>query len=86
MSLLMCAAMLLSASSGVTPVLAEALVQEATPCEAEYSVPNARIVSLYKDAGVEQTFYFGLRLDEFGVWQLIELAENEVGEDTLVQK
>ena len=31
MSLLMCAAMLLSASSGVTPVLYEALVQEATP-------------------------------------------------------
>ena len=37
-------------------------------------------------AGVEQTYYFGLRLDEFGVWQLIERAENEVGEDTLVQK
>lgn len=31
MSLLMCAAMLLSVSSGATPVLAEALVQEATP-------------------------------------------------------
>ena len=36
--------------------------------------------------GVEQTYYFGLRLDEFGLWQMIELAENEVGEDTLVQK
>ena len=31
MSLLMCAAMLLSASSGATPVLDEALVQEASP-------------------------------------------------------
>ena len=36
--------------------------------------------------GVEQTYYFGLRLDEFGVWQLIELNATEVGEDTLVQK
>lgn len=36
--------------------------------------------------GVEQTYYFGLRLDEFGLWQMIELAENEVGEETLVQK
>ena len=35
---------------------------------------------------MEQTYYFGLRLDEFGVWQMIELAENEVGEETLVQK
>ena len=86
MSLLMCAAMLLSASSGVTPERAAALVQEATPSAAEYTHPNARIVSFNKDAGVEQTYYFGLRLDEFGVWQLIELAENEVGEDTLVQK
>ena len=48
--------------------------------------PNARIVSFNKDAGVEQTYYFGLRLDEFGVWQLIELNATEVGEDTLVQK
>ena len=48
--------------------------------------PNARIVSFNKDDGVEQTYYFGLRLDEFGLWQMIELAENEVGEDTLVQK
>ena len=86
MSLLMCAAMLLSASSGVTPVLAEALVQEATPSEAECTHPNARIVSFNKDAGVEQTYYFCLRLDEFGVWQLIELNATEVGEDTLVQK
>ena len=36
--------------------------------------------------GVEQTYYFGLRLDEFGLWQMVELAETEVGEDTLVQK
>lgn len=86
MSLLMCAAMLLSASSGVTSVLAEALVQEATPSEAECTHPNARIVSVNKDAGVEQTYYFGLRLDEFGVWQLIELNATEVGEKTLVQK
>ena len=86
MSLLMCAAMLLSASSGVTPVLAEALVQEATPSEAECTHPQARIVSFNKEAGVEQTYYFGLRLDEFGVWQLIELNATEVGEDTLVQK
>ena len=86
MSLLMCAAMLLSASSGVTPVLDEALVQEATPSEAECTHPNAHIVSFNKDAGVEQTYYFGLRLDEFGVWQLIELNATEVGEDTLVQK
>ncbi len=86
MSLLMCAAMLLSASSGATPVLAEALVQEAMPSEAECTHPNARIVSFNEDAGVEQTYYFGLRLDEFGLWQLIELNATEVGEDTLVQK
>lgn len=67
-------------------VLDEALVQEAMPSEAECTHPNARIVSFNKDAGVEQTYYFGLRLDEFGLWQMIELAENEVGEDTLVQK
>ena len=36
--------------------------------------------------GVEQTYYFGLRLDEFGLWQVIELNATEVGEDTLVQK
>ena len=36
--------------------------------------------------GVEQTYYFGLRLDEFGLWQMIELNATEVGEDTLVQK
>lgn len=42
-------------------------------------------VCSYCDA-MEQTYYFGLRLDEFGLWQMIELAENEVGEDTLVQK
>ena len=36
--------------------------------------------------GVEQTYYFGLRLDEYGIWQMVELAETEVGEDTLVQK
>lgn len=86
MSLPMCVAMLLSASSGAMPVLAEALVQEATPSEAEYTHPNARIVSFNKDAGVEQTYYFGLRLDEFGLWQMIELNATEVGEETLVQK
>ena len=86
MSLLMCAAMLLSASSGVTPVLDEAPVQEAMPSEAECTHPNAGIVPFNKDAGVEQTYYFGLRLDEFGVWQLIELNATEVGEKTLVQK
>ena len=86
MSLLMCAAMLLSASSGVTPVLDEAFVQEAMPSEAECIHPNARIVSFNKDAGVEQTYYFGLRLDEFGLWQMIELNATEVGEKTLVQK
>ena len=58
----------------------------ATPSEAECTHPNAHIVSFNKDAGVEQTYYFGLRLDEFGVWQLIELNATEVGEDTLVQK
>ena len=42
-------------------------------------------VCSYCDA-MGQTYYFGLRLDEFGLWQMIELAENEVGEDTLVQK
>lgn len=36
--------------------------------------------------GVEQTYYFGLRLDEFGLWQMIELNATEVGEETLVQK
>lgn len=46
---------------------------------------NVMTVKMTVD-GVEQTYYFGLRLDEFGLWQLIELAENEVGEDTLVQK
>lgn len=46
---------------------------------------NVMTVKMTVD-GVEQTYYFGLRLDEFGLWQMIELAENEVGEDTLVQK
>ena len=46
---------------------------------------NVMTVKMTVD-GVEQTYYFGLRLDEFGLWQMIELAENEVGEETLVQK
>ena len=46
---------------------------------------NVMTVKMTVD-GVEQTYYFGLRLDEFGLWRMIELAENEVGEDTLVQK
>lgn len=46
---------------------------------------NVMTVKMTVD-GVEQTYYFGLRLDEFGLWQLIELNATEVGEKTLVQK
>ena len=90
MSLPMCVAMLLSASSGAMPVLAEALVQEATPSEAEYTHPNARIVSFNKDAGVEQNVYVEFAdvsaKDPGLIAEAAEQAENEVGEDTLVQK
>lgn len=55
-----------------------------TRYERHYHV-NVMTVKMTVD-GVEQTYYFGLRLDEFGVWQLIELNATEVGEDTLVQK
>lgn len=54
-------------------------------CDNVYYHVNVMTVKMTVD-GVEQTYYFGLRLDEFGLWQMIELAENEVGEDTLVQK
>lgn len=55
-----------------------------TRYERHYHV-NVMTVKMTVD-GVEQTYYFGLRLDEFGLWQMIEMNATEVGEDTLVQK
>ena len=36
--------------------------------------------------GVEKTYYFGFRLDEFSRWQMMELTEEEAGEKTLLKK
>ncbi len=83
MSLLICAAMLLSASSGATPVLAEALVQEATSSEAECTHPNARIVSFNKDAGVEDNSSDSLHIrltDVYEKWVCPDC--NKEGEET----
>ena len=36
--------------------------------------------------GVKTTYYFGLRLDEFGLWQMVELTSDEASENTLLKK